>query len=159
MKLFRRHRGAGPEGDNPKTRLIRVKQAGFSLLEVLITLTILAALMALVAPRLLGQVDRSKITTARIQAKELTQSLKLMHLDIGRYPTEQEGLSLLMQPSSNDAMWSGPYLDGDTMPLDPWGNPFKYTPPAGGIMDVPKVYSLGADNAPGGSGLNEDIFG
>ena len=134
------------------------RQRGFSLLEVLITLTILAALMALVAPRLLGQVDRSKIVTARVQAKELQNSLKILHLDIGRYPTKDEGLALLMQPASNTQMWSGPYLDGD-MPVDPWGNPFRYEPPSGGIMDVPKVFSLGADNAPGGTGMDEDIFG
>lgn len=142
----------------PESALRLRAQRGFSLLEVLITLTIIAALMALVAPRLLGQVDRSKIITARVQAKELKQSLKILHLDIGRYPTKEEGLNLLMQPASNTSMWSGPYLDGD-MPVDPWGNPFYYEPPTGGIMDVPKVYSLGADNTPGGTGMDEDIFG
>lgn len=131
---------------------------GYSLLEILVALSIIAALTALVAPRLFGQVDRSKVVTTRAQAKQLKQTLQLLQLDIGRFPTSDEGLALLQSPMGEDERWQGPYLDGD-IPMDAWGNPFVYVPPSQSPTGAPTVYSLGADNTPGGTGLDEDIYG
>lgn len=137
-------------------------QAGYSLLEILVVLAIMAVLATLVAPRLFNQVDRSKITTAKAQARSLKTSLDAMRLDIGRYPTAEEGLSLLIAPPADVAVrasWFGPYVDGD-LPADPWGNPYRYFPPQtdeSGLTQGPRIVSFGADNAEGGTGLDQDI--
>lgn len=135
-------------------------EAGYSLLEILIVLAIMGLLATLVAPRLFTQLDKSKVTAAKAQAKSLRLALDALKLDTGRYPTESEGLSLLITaPSENVESWYGPYLDGE-MPKDPWGNNFVYFPPE---LDSnqrelsPKVVSFGADNEPGGSGNDADI--
>lgn len=138
------------------------RQRGFSLLEILVVLAIMGVLATLVAPRLFNQVDRSKITAATAQARSLKTSLDAMRLDIGRYPTADEGLSLLVTPPNDPAAratWFGPYIEGD-LPADPWGNPYRYQPPStdeAGFSLSPKIISLGADNAEGGAGANQDI--
>ncbi|MEL6687295.1 MAG: type II secretion system major pseudopilin GspG [Pseudomonadota bacterium] len=135
------------------------REAGFSLMEVLIALAIIASLAAIVGPRLTGHVDRSKVVSTQAQAKQIKASLGMMQMDIGRYPTEEEGLALLVQPGSLGSVWRGPYLDG-TIPMDAWGRPFAYTPPAANdVYASPRVMSLGADGVPGGDGLNADIEG
>lgn len=135
-------------------------EAGYSLLEILIVLAIMGLLATLVAPRLFTQLDKSKITAAKSQAKSLRLALDSFKLDTGRYPTAEEGLKVLVTPPSDDnGSWYGPYLDGD-MPKDPWGNDFVYQIPERDSADrelSPKVLSLGADNAPGGTGNNADI--
>ncbi len=138
----------------------RQSEAGYSLLEILIVLAIMGLLATLVAPRLFSQLDSSKITAAKAQAKSLRLALDSFKLDSGRYPTEVEGLSILVTaPNGDTSDWYGPYLDGD-MPKDPWGNDFVYEKPkldTNGRELSPKVISLGADNAPGGVGANADI--
>ena len=137
-------------------------QGGYSLLEILVVLAIMAVLATLVAPRLFNQVDRSKITTAKAQARSLKTSLDAMRLDMGRYPTAEEGLSLLIAPpadTSARALWYGPYVDGE-LPRDPWGNVYRYFPPQtdeAGLTQGPRIVSYGADNAEGGDGLDQDI--
>lgn len=137
--------------------------AGYSLLEILVVLAIIGTLMTLVAPRLMGNVDKSKIVAAKSQARSLRLALDSFKLDTGRYPTDQEGLSALLQPPQNDnGSWFGPYMEVASIPLDPWGNSFVYEAPKAtdnGRLSAPKVMSLGADNAPGGDGLNADIQG
>ena len=153
--LSRLRRVRKPSRDN--------RQAGYSLLEILVVLAIMAVLATLVAPRLFNQVDRSKITTAKAQARSLKTSLDALRLDIGRYPTAEEGLSLLVAPPSDAsarASWFGPYVDGEALPVDPWGNAYVYIPPQtdeSGLARGPRIVSLGADNAQGGTGLDEDI--
>lgn len=132
--------------------------SGYSLLEILIALSIIAALTAVVAPRLFGQVDRSKVVSTKAQAKQLKQTLQLLHLDIGRFPTPEEGLNLLQNQMGADDRWRGPYLDGE-LPVDAWGNAFLYSPPSHSPDGALRVYSLGADAAPGGSGINADVYG
>ena len=135
------------------------KESGFSLMEVLIALAIIASLAAIVGPRLTGHVDRSKVVSTQSQAKQIKASLGMMQMDIGRYPTQEEGLALLVQPGSLGGVWRGPYLDGN-VPTDAWGNAFSYTPPASNdVYASPKVVSFGADGVPGGDGLNADIEG
>lgn len=134
--------------------------SGYTLLEILVVLAIIGTLMSLVAPRLMGNVDKSKVIAAKAQAKTLKLALDSFNLDMGRYPTDTEGLVVLMtSPNDENSNWFGPYLEGD-VPSDPWGNPYQYQPPEIGVRSKsPKVISLGADNQVGGSGLNADISG
>jgi len=136
------------------------KEAGYSLLEILIVLAIMGLLATLVAPRLFTQLDKSKVTAAKAQAKSLRLALDAFRLDTGRYPTTSEGLNVLISaPSGDSENWFGPYLDGE-MPKDPWGNDFVYQIPERDSANrelSPKVLSLGADNEPGGTGNDADI--
>ncbi len=135
---------------------------GFSLLEMLVVLAIMGILATLVAPRLFNQVDRSKITAAKAQARSIKTSLDAMRLDLGRYPTAEEGLALLVSPPADPTLrgsWLGPYLDGD-LPNDPWGQPYRYEPPRrddAGFALKPRVFTYGADDEEGGVGLDADI--
>lgn len=136
------------------------KEAGYSLLEILVVLAIIGTLMGLVAPRLLGNVDKSKVVAAKAQTKNLRLALDSFKLDTGRYPTSEEGLRVLVNAPANDnGNWYGPYLDGE-LPADPWNNDFVYQAPQqgeNGRVISPKIISLGADNAVGGAGLDADI--
>jgi general secretion pathway protein G len=135
----------------------RRRERGYSLLEVLIVLTIIALIAALVGPRLMMQLDRSKQTAARVQVRAISAAIETMRLDLGRYPTNDEGIALLNAPPQNgDAdLWRGPYLDGET-PVDPWGAAYVYEAPQADF-ERPRVISLGADHEVGGEGLAQDI--
>jgi general secretion pathway protein G len=135
----------------------RRRERGYSLLEVLIVLTIIALIAALVGPRLMAQLDRSKVTAARVQVRALGAAIETMRLDLGRYPDNQEGIALLNAPPSGDdaVLWRGPYLDAET-PVDPWGAAYVYVAPTTDF-GRPRVVSLGADRAEGGEGLAADI--
>ncbi len=131
---------------------------GFTLMEMIVVLAIIGLIMGLVGPRLFGQAERAKVQTAQTQIKMLSGALQTMRLDIGRLPSADEGLRLLNQRPSDERAaqsWAGPYLD-EAVPLDPWNNPYQYSPtPAG---DRPfTLYSFGADGRPGGEGLDADI--
>lgn len=139
----------------PLSRAATRTRAGYSLMEVLIAVAIIAVLATLVGPRLLGQLDRSKVTAARTQIRMIETSLDTMRLDIGRYPSQEEGLALLQSPTDSvSGMWAGPYLDGG-LPEDPWGHAYQYR--VGGGSDRGQVFSYGADGQEGGSGDNADI--
>lgn len=127
---------------------------GFTLIELLVVLAILTLLAGLVGPRVLGQLGGAKSKTAGVQIADLDKSLELFKLDVGRYPTSQEGLQALVAKPGNANGWNGPYLKGG-VPNDPWGNPYRYANPGsnGGM----EILSLGADNAPGGEGENADV--
>jgi general secretion pathway protein G len=100
----------------------------------------------------LGQLDKSKVKTAAIQIDELDKSLELFKLDVGRYPTTEEGLNALVTNPGSAVGWNGPYPKGG-IPSDPWNNPYHYSNNGGTI----EILSLGADGAPGGEGENADI--
>lgn len=139
-------------------------RAGYSLLEILVVLAIIALIASVVGPRLFAQLDRGKTTTARLQIRSMEAALETMRLDIGRWPTQQEGLALLMQADpAQVAGWSGPYLD-KALPSDPWARPYIYVAPpaeATGAIGAPdaraRVISYGADGQEGGSGVNADV--
>lgn len=129
--------------------------AGFSLMEVLIALLILSLVVSLTAPRVLGYLGKAKGQTAGVQIENLKSALDLFLLDTGRYPTEQEGLSVLGISGATIPGWAGPYLDGTEAPLDPWGNAYIYERSQTGFGVV--VYSLGRDQEEGGQGEDADI--
>ncbi len=130
---------------------------GYSLLEILIVLAIIGLIAALVGPRLFAQLDKSKVTTARVQVRALETALDTMRLDIGRYPSGQEGLNLLVKADPQAVTgWAGPYLSG-ALPKDPWGHPYVYEPSADG-QKAPEVYSYGSDGKAGGTGNAADVY-
>lgn len=131
-------------------------QRGFTLLEMLVVLVIIGLVASLVGPQLLGRVDSSRVTTAEVQIRQLKGALDTLRLDIGRFPSTEEGLALLMN-SPSDARarrsWQGPYLEGD-VPLDPWGSPYQYKAKSSTSV---VLYSWGADGKEGGEGINADV--
>jgi general secretion pathway protein G len=134
------------------------RNRGFSLLELLVVLLIIGLLASLVGPRLFTRVDSSRVQTAMVQIKTFKGSLETMRLDIGRFPTQDEGLQLLTHPPLDDRIksrWRGPYLD-EEVPLDPWGNPYQYSLPGSGGQPY-ALYSFGADGKRGGEGFDADI--
>ena len=134
---------------------LKSRHQGFTLIELLVVLVILGLLAGLVGPRVVGYLGRGKADTAKLQVEQLAAAMDLYLLDVGRYPTGDEGIEALLQNSSGAKNWRGPYLRKDEVPLDPWGNEFHYEPP--GESGNLEIYSLGADNAEGGDGDNADI--
>ena len=131
---------------------------GFTLLEMLVVLVIIGLLAGLVAPQFLGEIDNAKRQTAEAQIKMLKNSISALYLDIGRYPTSEEGLKLLSSPPMDEnskPFWKGPYLDED-LPLDPWNTAYQYSVPGKNGRPF-ALYSLGADKQLGGTDNNEDI--
>ena len=130
--------------------------AGFTLVELLVVLAILGLIVALVTPQVLKYLGRAKTDTARIEIQTLGNALDLYRLDMQHYPTQQEGLQALVEaPSGATDLWRGPYIKQRDLPLDPWGRPYLYRSP--GEHGEYDLYTLGADNAPGGTGENQDI--
>ncbi len=133
--------------------LQRRRRAGFTLIELLVVLAILALLAGLVGPRVLNQLGGAKSKTAQVQIADLDKALELFKLDVGRYPSSEEGLqALVTKPASVASGWAGPYLKG-SVPVDPWGKPYEYKLEGGAVL----IQSLGADGAPGGDGENADL--
>jgi general secretion pathway protein G len=130
-------------------------QSGFTLVEMLVVITIIGMIMALVGPRVLNYLSESKVKTARIQIQSFSNALDLFYLDAGRYPSTSEGLAALVQPTAGVATWNGPYLKGGNVPKDPWGTPYVYRSP--GQHGPYDVISYGSDRQEGGTGLAADI--
>jgi general secretion pathway protein G len=131
------------------------RAAGFTLIELLVVLAILGLMVALVTPQVLKYLGRAKTDTARIEIQTLGNALDLYRLDMQHYPTQDEGLQALVEAPAGADNWRGPYLKQRKMPLDPWGHPYIYRAP--GEHGEYDLYTLGADNAPGGSGENQDV--
>ena len=132
-------------------------EAGFTLIEMMVVIAIIGILAALIVPRIMGRPDEARITAAKLDIGTINQALKLYRLDIGRYPTTEQGLSALVARPSIEPIpqnWKmGGYLDA--LPNDPWGNPYQYANP--GTKTEIDVYSFGADKKPGGTGTDADI--
>lgn len=130
---------------------------GFTLIELLVVLVILGLLASLVGPRVIKHLGDSKTKTAVLQIEELSNALDVYRLEIGKYPSSDQGLVALVEEPSGVDQWSGPYLRKKTIRNDPWGNPYRYEYPGeNGDFDL---YSYGADDAPGGDGEDQDVLG
>jgi general secretion pathway protein G len=108
----------------------RAGEGGFTLVEMLVVITIIGLIMALVGPRVLNYLSESKVKAAKIQIESFSSALDLYYLDNGRYPTSSEGLPALVQRPANASSWNGPYLKTGSVPADPWGRPYVYRSPA-----------------------------
>lgn len=136
-------------------RSLHLASRGFTLLELLVVILIIGLLTGIVAPRLMGQIERSERTAAKAQIDALDKALDAYRMDMGRYPSANEGLTALVQQPAGDARWRGPYLKGG-VPLDPWGTAFQYRSPGTNGRDF-DLLSLGRDRRPGGGGDDADI--
>jgi general secretion pathway protein G len=129
-------------------------ETGFTLLELLVVLVILGLLVGIVAPRFFGQVGKSEVKAAAAQIRALEDALDQYRIDVGRYPTTEQGLAALSVQPTGEARWQGPYLKKEA-PNDPWGNPYQYLSP--GERGEVDLFSLGKDGQPGGNGEAADI--
>lgn len=133
----------------------RRAQPGFTLLELLVVIVIIGLLAAYVGPKYFSQLGKSEVTIAKAQIESFEKSLDTYRLDVGRYPTTEEGLAaLIAAPASAAGKWNGPYLKKG-IPLDPWGHPYQYRAP--GSKGEYDIISTGKDGQPGGSGEDADI--
>jgi general secretion pathway protein G len=129
----------------------RKPQKGFTLIELLVVLAILALLAGVVGPQVFKALGGAQSRTAKVQIEDLSAAVEMYYLDMGQHPSNLEGL--INDPGG--AKWNGPYLSKNKVPLDPWGNAYQYKKPGDhGAFDI---YSLGADNAAGGSGEDADV--
>lgn len=148
------------KNSNAKQMLVRARkvqraQGGFTLMELLAVIVIIGVLAATIGSRFLGQTEGAKAGVAKAEMSQMVQALDLFKLEIGRYPSSQEGLEGLIKNPSGLPNWNGPYLRKDNI-KDPWMNDYKYTTP--GPSNTPfELKSLGADGKEGGEGANADI--
>lgn len=127
----------------------------FTLVELLVVIVIIALLSSLVAPKIFGKLDNAKVKTAYAQMQMLSQALDSFRLDVGRYPTTQEGLKVLWAKDSSIKGWDGPYLP-KAVKKDPWKNPYYYKSP-GKNSEPYDLYDLGSDGKKGGSNDAKDL--
>ena len=127
---------------------------GFTLVELIVVVIIIGLLAGLVLPQFIRQEEKAKLRTTKAQIELFGTALDTFRLDVGRYPTTDEGLQALRQKPAGLERWDGPYLRKD-LPLDPWSKPYAYRSPGEhGPFDI---VSYGADGTPGGDGDNRDI--
>lgn len=143
MQVAQKHRSMGP------------RAAGFTLLELLVVIVIIGLLAAYVGPKYFAQLGKSEVTIAKAQIEAFEKSLDTFRLDVGRYPTTEEGLAALqVAPATAGAKWNGPYMKKG-VPPDPWGHPYQYKAP--GSKAEFEILSLGRDGKPNGTGEDADI--
>lgn len=134
---------------------IRDDRAGFTLIEVLIVLGIVAMLATFAAPQVMRYMGQARVETARIQLSAITTALELYALDNGSYPPQQTGLVALVTAPPGMQRWRGPYLKKADGLRDPWGRPYGYRIP--GRQSAFEIFTLGRDNATGGKGEDQDV--
>jgi general secretion pathway protein G len=136
----------------------RRRQRGFTLLELLVVLAILGLLIGLVAPAALRQLESSKEKIAHQSIERIAGVLDIYKLDVGTYPTTEQGLLALIAAPSGVGRWNGPYLKGENVPADPWGRPFIYHNPSQRAGHEYDLYTLGRTGQPGGTGDAATIY-
>ena len=139
------------QGENSQN----VGQQGFTLVEMLVVITIIGLIMGLIGPRVLNYLSESKVKAAKIQLQSFGSALDLFYLDAGRFPSTEEGLTALVQRTPGVAAWNGPYLKGGNVPSDPWNHPYIYRSP--GERGAYQIMSYGSDGQEGGTGIAADI--
>ena len=136
-------------------RVVRRREAGFTLVELLVVLIILGLIAAFAAPRVIKFVGGAKTDSAQIQIERLSGVLDLYRLQVGRYPSDEESLNALIEQPADAPNWDGPYLKKADSLIDPWGRPYLYRfPGEHGDYDL---YTLGADGQEDGEGENQDL--
>jgi general secretion pathway protein G len=165
MQLCQRFQGVLPIHPfrAPKRVLARAplqrnhREAGFTLIEIMVVIAIIGILATLIVPNIMGRPDEARATAAKHDVGTINQALKLYRLDIGRYPTTEQGLKALVERPTSEPIpqnWkTGGYLS--SVPKDPWGNAYHYSNP--GTRGEIDVISYGADGKPGGTGTDADI--
>ena len=151
----------GPPGalavkEQSRTAALASRQAGFTLIEIMVVVIIIGILAAIVAPNVIGRVDEAQITKARAEISNIENAMKFYRLDNFAYPSSEQGIEALVTQPNDPTIrnWKpGGYLD--RMPKDPWGNPYLYLNP-GNNSEI-DIYTLGRDGRPGGEGLDADI--
>jgi general secretion pathway protein G len=133
----------------------RRDDGGFTLLEMLVVLAIMGLLAAIIAPQVLKYLGTSRTQTAKVQIQNVDAALQLFRLDVGRFPTQEEGLNALVTAPPTAPGWNGPYLQKPSALNDPWQNPYQYRNP--GRHGEVDVFSLGSDKAEGGTGEAADV--
>lgn len=131
------------------------QESGFTLLELLVVLGIIALLAGIVGPQVMKHMGASKTKAAKVQVEDLSASLDMYKLDVGKYPTTEQGLTALVEKPAASKRWNGPYLRKSKVPQDPWVTDYHYASPGQhGKFDL---YSYGADGKEGGEGEDQDI--
>jgi general secretion pathway protein G len=139
-----------------KTRSLRKRSAGFTLLEIMVVVIIIGVLAATIIPQFIGTTVDAKISAAKSDVAQLENALERFNLHMDRYPTMDEGLKVLVEaPAGEDKKWRGPYIK--LLRPDPWGNPYQYRVPGMHHTTSFDVWSRGADGQDGGDGPNADI--
>ena len=141
------------EGTSLPTR--KPREAGFTLMEMLVVLVVIGLIAAVAVPQVMKLLESAKHKAARIQLETVSNSLNAYQLDIGSYPTQQQGLEVLWKPVGDMPDWSGPYVRRDHQLIDPWGRPLIYHSP--GNKRAYDLISLGADGKEGGQGDDADL--
>ena len=130
------------------------RRRGFTLLELLVVMVIIGLLAGYVGPKFFGQIGKSEVKAARAQIDALTKSLDQYRLDVGHYPSTEQGLAVLNSKPADEPKWAGPYL-AKALPKDPWGNDYQYRSP--GEHGEYDLLSFGRDGRPGGDGEDADL--
>jgi general secretion pathway protein G len=139
----------------PRTCVHASRNLGFTLIELMVVLLILALLSTIAAPRVARSLGKAKTQTARIQVDALSAAVDAFVLDVGRPPLQSEGLNALVAAPSQLENWDGPYIKKQQSLVDPWGQPYQYSQP--GEHGEYDVFTLAADKQAGGSGDGSDI--
>jgi general secretion pathway protein G len=139
---------------NTRTRS-RARELGMTLIEILVVLTLIGIIMGIVGSNFIGKGEQAKVKAAKIEIEQISQTLDLYKLEIGHYPSSQEGLQALISAPTGEANWNGPYWKKNSVPKDPWGNEYKYVAP--GQKGPYEIISLGADGKEGGENTDKDI--
>ena len=136
------------------TRSCPARARGFTLLELLVVMVIIGLLAGYVGPKFFGQIGKSEVKATKAQIDALQKSLDQYRLDVGRYPSTEQGLAVLVAKPADEPKWAGPYLS-KAVPKDPWGNEYQYRSP--GEHGEYDLLSLGKDGRPGGEGEDADL--
>ena len=132
------------------------RERGMTLIEILVVLVLIGVVLGIVGGNFIGKGEKAKADAAKIEIGQISQTLDLYKLEIGRYPTTQEGLQALISAPAGVTNWNGPYWKKSTLPKDPWGNEYRYSAP--GQHGPYDIMSYGADGKEGGEGANKDIL-
>ena len=140
----------------PKHQSSPFHQSGFTLTELLVVLVVLGLIAAAITPQIMGRLDKSKVRAARLQMDTLSASIEVFKLDTGRYPSTDEGLSVLIAQPDNLASWDGPYVRSTSSIIDPWNRAYAYRLIEGSRRF--EIKSFGADGTEGGEKLDQDLI-